>query len=227
MKKRILIIDDEPDMAKIAGDLLTDAGYSVSIFNHPVQGLKEVRANPPDLLLLDIRMPDKDGFEVLRELKADVKTKGVPVVMVSVKSDETDVVIGLEMGADDYIAKPFRKRELTARIKAVLRRQDPLPEDKKISYGPIHVDYGRYVATINKKTVELTPKEFELLGLFLQREGRVLSRATLSESVWGNQFTGTTRTIDVHVDTLRKKLGKYGEWIHGLKGVGYRFDPEG
>jgi DNA-binding response OmpR family regulator len=214
-------------MAKIAADLLADAGYTVNIFNHPIQGLKEVRANPPDLLLLDIRMPDKDGFEVLRELKADAKTKGVPVVMVSIKSDEADVVVGLEMGADDYIAKPFRKRELTARVKAVLRRQDPLPEDKKVSYGPIYLDYGRYVATINKKPLTLTPKEFELLGLFLQREGRVLSRAMLSESVWGNQFTGTTRTIDVHVDTLRKKLGKYGEWIRGLKGVGYRFDPEG
>jgi two-component system alkaline phosphatase synthesis response regulator PhoP len=226
MKVRIYIIDDEPDMAKIGTDLLVGAGYTVNSFTQPVQGLKELRSNPPDLLLLDLRMPEKDGFEVLREMKADVKTKSIPVIMVSVQADEADVVVGLEMGADDYIAKPFRKRELLARVKTVLRRQNSLPDDKKVSYGPIHVDYGRYVATINKKPVDLTPKEFELLGLFLQREGRVLSRAVISEAVWGSQFTGTTRTIDVHVDTLRKKLGKYGDWIHSLKGVGYRFDPD-
>lgn len=226
-RHRILIIDDEPDMVKIAADLLTEAGYTVIDCQHPSKGLKEARANPPDLLILDIRMPDMDGFEVLRQLKADVKTQNVPVIMVSVRSDEADVVVGLEMGAEDYITKPFRKRELTARVKAALRRKEPLSDDKKVAYGPIQVDYGRYVAMINKKQLELTPKELELLGLFLQREGRVLSRAVISESVWGNQFTGTTRTIDVHVDTLRKKLGKYGEWIRSLKGVGYRFDPEG
>jgi DNA-binding response OmpR family regulator len=134
--------------------------------------------------------------------------------------------VGLEIGAEDYIAKPFRKRELLARVKTVLRRQDAPQDEKKVTVGPIHVDYGSYEASVGKKKMELTPKEFELLGFFLQRVGRVLTRPVLSECVWGNQFTGSTRTIDVHVDTLRKKLGKYGEWIRSLKGVGYRFDPD-
>lgn len=226
LKKRLFIIDDEADMIRIATDLLEPEGFLVLSAKHPEQGLKTIRANPPDILLLDVRLPDKDGFEVLREIKADAKTHHVPVIMVSVKADEADVVIGLEFGADDYVAKPFRKRELLARIKAVLRRREAHPNEQKVELGPLHLDYARYVATINKHNIDLTPKEFELLGYLMQRIGRVNTRAAMSEAVWGTEYLASTRTIDVHVDTLRRKLGKLGSWIVGLKGVGYRFDPD-
>lgn len=226
MNKRIAIIDDEPDMVRIATDLLEPEGYVVTSSTHPEEGLKKIRQSQPDLLLLDIRMPDKDGFEVLRELKGDVRTKGFPVVMISVKTDEADVVVGLELGAEDYISKPFRKRELLARVKALLRRTSGVPEPQRLDVGGICVDYGSYTATIGKKQLPLTPKEFELLGHFLKMQGRILTRAAICEAVWGFEFTGTSRTIDVHVDQLRHKLGKHAACIISLKGVGYRFEPE-
>jgi len=224
--KKIFMIDDEPDMLKIATDLLESDGYLVDTALHPDEGLKKLRAHPPDLLLLDVRLPDKDGFQVCKEIKSDAKIRHIPIIMVSVKSDETDVVVGLEMGAEDYITKPFRKRELLARVKTALRRMNGDFDDPVLRSGPLRLDYGRYVATLKKKPLTLTPKEFELLGFFLKREGRVLTRATISENVWSMEYTGSTRTIDVHVDQLRRKLGKYGECIKGLKGVGYRFEAE-
>lgn len=224
MSKRIFVIDDEPDMIKIAADLLESEGFLVSSDTHPISAQKKIIANPPDLILLDIRLPEKDGFQLCKELKSDSKTKHIPIIMISVKAEETDVVVGLEVGADDYISKPFRKRELMARVKAVLRRLEMDPREQRLQCGPITVDYGSYQATINKKVLALTPKEFELLGFFLRREGRVVTRAILSENVWGIEFTGSTRTIDVHVDQVRKKLGKYGSYVRSLKGVGYRFE---
>lgn len=226
MSKRVFIIDDEPDMVKIATDLLEPEGFSVGSCFHPLDGLKKIRANPPDLLLLDVRLPDMDGFQVLKEIKSDSKTRHIPTIMISVKSEESDVVVGLEMGAEDYIVKPFRKRELLARVKTALRRVAAQDEPQRVQAGPILVDFGSYNASANGKDLTLTPKEFELLGFFLRREGRVLTRATLSEQVWGIEWTGSTRTIDVHVDQLRKKLGKYGEWITSLKGIGYRFEAQ-
>lgn len=227
MGRRIVVIDDEPDMVKIATDLLESDGYVVSSFLNPKDGLRKIQENPPDLIILDIRLPEMDGFQVCKTLKADPKTKGVPIIMVSVKSEETDVVVGLELGADDYLTKPLRKRELLARVKSVLRRLDTDPTDQRIECGPITVDYGSYSATINKKPVDLTPKEFELLGFLLKRKGRVVTRAVISENVWGIEFTNSTRTIDVHIDTLRKKLGKFGSCIESLKGIGYRFEVDG
>jgi len=226
VSKRIAIIDDEPDMVRIATDLLEPEGYVVTSSEHPTEGLKKIRSGPPDLILLDVRLPDMDGYQVLKELKNDPRTRAVPVVMVSVKSDESDVVVGLEMGAEDYISKPFRKRELLARVRAILRRLNRVPDAERLQVGNICLDYGRYIATVGKKALALTPKEFELLGFFLKMQGRILTRATISEAVWGIEFTGTSRTIDVHVDQLRRKLGKLGECIKGLKGVGYRFELE-
>jgi len=226
MSKTIFIIDDEPDMLRIACDLLQSDGFVTRTAGHPDEGIKQILSNPPDLILLDIRLPDKDGFQVCKELKSEPKVKHVPIIMVSVKSDETDVVVGLELGAEDYIAKPFRKRELLARVKTVLRRNDIEKESPVVEIEPLKVDYERYTAHSGKKELKLTPKEFQLLGFFMKREGRVVTRPTLSEKVWGTEFTGSTRTIDVHVDQLRKKLGKYGSWIKSLKGVGYRFEKE-
>lgn len=226
MKKRIHILDDEPDMVKIATDLLEPEGFVVTSSTHPKEGLLKIRQNPPDLLLLDLRLPDIDGYQVCRTLRADPKTANIPIIMVSVRSDEVDAVVGLQVGADDYIIKPFRRAEMVARVKAALRRSDNPTPAERLTVGPIALDFGRYAVTIGKKEVAVTPKEFELLGFLLRRVGRVLTRAAISESVWGIEYTGSSRTIDVHIDQLRKKLGKYGEWIVGLKGVGYRFDPE-
>lgn len=224
MNKRIAIIDDEPDMVRIATDLLEPEGYTVTSSHHPNDGLKKIRGGPPDLILLDVRLPDMDGYQVLKELKNDPRTRGVPVMMISVKSDESDVVVGLEMGAEDYLTKPLRRKELLARVKTVLRRLDRAPEPERLQVGEICLDFGSYTASVARKALTLTPKEFELLGFFLRMQGRILTRATISEAVWGIEFTGTTRTIDVHVDQLRRKLGKLGPCIKGLKGVGYRFE---
>jgi len=224
--KTIFIIDDEPDMIKIASDLLESDQYLVRSATHPEQGLKEISNHAPDLLLLDVRLPDKDGFQVLKELKNDPKTKTFPIIMVSVKSDEADVVVGLELGAEDYIIKPFRKRELLARVKTALRRSEFDQNVQIMEIAPLKVDFGKYQAFHGKKELSLTPKEFELLGFFMMREGQVVTRHTLSEKIWGIEFTGSTRTIDVHVDQLRRKLGKLSTWIKGLKGVGYRFEKD-
>ncbi len=226
MAKRILIVDDEPDMVKIATDLLEADGYIVNSYYTPEEALKKIRTAPPDLILLDVRLPGMDGFTVCKHLKSDPQTKNIPIIMISVKSDETDVVVGLEIGADDYLSKPLRKKELLARVKSVLRRMEPDAGVQRVEAGPVVLDYGSYTATMGKKPLTLTPKEFELLGFFLKRKNRVVTRAVLSENVWGIEFTGSTRTIDVHVDQLRKKLGKFGTAIVSLKGIGYRFEAE-
>lgn len=226
MNKRIFIIDDEPDMVKIAVDLLESEGYVVGSQGDAVSGLKKIRANPPDLIILDLRLPDIHGFDVCKEIKADPKICHVPVIMVSVKSEEADVVTGLELGADDYVIKPFRKQELLARVKRIMKRWDPSIGEQKVDTGPLHLDYANHTVTLHKKPLALTPKEFELLGFFMKKPHRVLTRAAISESVWGTEFTGSTRTIDVHVDQLRRKLGKVGAWLEGLKGIGYRFEPD-
>lgn len=225
--KRIFVVDDEPDMIKIATDLLEQEGFVVLSERHPVPALKKIRENPPDLLLLDVRMPELNGFQVLQELKTDIKTKFLPVIVISVNTQETDVVLGLEMGADDYIQKPFRKRELLARVRAVLRRKDLNPEPGSVAIKDLFLDYTKRKVTFKKKPIALTPKEFELLGFLMLREGRVLTRSQISEAVWGHEHTGSTRTIDVHIDQLRKKLGPAGAWVLSLRGIGYRLDSEG
>lgn len=226
MKKRIFILDDEPDMLKLSADLLVADGFIVSTDTSPISALKKIFDNPPNLILLDNRMPEMDGFQVCRELKNDARTKNVPIIMVSVRSEETDVVVGLQLGADDYVSKPLRRHELLARVKNVLRRVQPDDQHQHIEVGPLKLDYGTFNAWCGNDSIDLTPKEFQLLGLFLKRQGRVLTRSSISEIVWGTEFTGSTRTIDVHVDQLRKKLGKYSTCIKSLKGIGYRFEVE-
>lgn len=223
MSLRVFILEDEPDMIRIATDLLQGDGFFVTSAVNPIDALSKIRLNPPDLLILDIRLPDMNGYEVCKQLKADPKTAHIPVIMVSAKVEETDVVVGLEVGAEDYICKPFRSRELLARVRAVLRRQLADLEPKTIVCGPLTLHCGKYTATLFKKEIQLTLKEFDLLGYFMRMEGRVLTRTKLYEGVWGVDFTGSSRTIDVHVDQLRKKLGRHSEWITTLKGIGYRF----
>jgi len=226
LRKKIFVIDDEPDMLKIARDLLESDGYYVDTCDNPLEALKKIHHIPPELILLDIRLPDKDGLEVCKDLKRDPLTQHIPIIMVSVKSDESDVVVGLEVGADDYIVKPFRRRELLARVKRTLKRYELEPEERYLEVGPLKVDFKRYTLYVKSKEVKLTPKEFELLGFLMQRQGQVVTRGTISEKVWGIEYTGSTRTIDVHVDQIRKKLGSHAKYIHSLKGIGYRFEKQ-
>jgi DNA-binding response OmpR family regulator len=203
---------------------LEDEGFNVDAAFSPTIGLKKVRENPPDLLLLDIRLPEMDGFQVCKEIKNDPRLLHIPIIMISIRSEESDVVVGLELGADDYISKPFRKQELIARVKAALRKRTAVTGPKTVKQGPLEVDFGSYVARLNGKTLDLTPKEFELLGFMVQNEGRFVTRAVISQSIWGADLSITSRTVDVHVQKLRKKLGPHGSWISSLRGVGYRFE---
>jgi len=226
LKKRIFVLDDMPDTVRIVSDLLTDGGYLVDSDSSPLSGLKKIQKNPPDLLILDIRMDEMDGLKVCKKIKSDSKTRSVAIIMLSIKAQETDVVVGLELGADDYISKPIREAELLARVKAVLRRKEVEPESEVINVGPLHLDRSTFTAKVGEEKLDLTLKEFELLAYLAQREGRVITRNTLSQNIWGREHMPSSHTIDHHVYELRKKLGPYGKWIEGLKGIGYRFEVE-
>lgn len=224
--KRIFVLDDDPGMVLMATTLLEQMGYAVSSESDSLKGIARVTENVPDLLLLDIRMPEKDGFDVCRELKANAKTKNLPIIMVSTLSGESDVVTGLELGAVDYVCKPFRERELQARVKAALRQKENDLDEEHIQAGPLKINPENFSAFLDGAPLPLRPKEFQLLAFFIKMEGRVLTRSKISNSVWGHEYDPKMRTIDRHVDVLRKKLGKYGVWIKGLRGIGYRFDLE-
>lgn len=221
---RIFLIDDDADLVRIISDLLKDEGYAVSSETHPARGIEKVRENPPDLLLLDIRMKDMSGLEVCKEIKADPRTNGVVVIMLSVKAEESDIILGLELGADDYIAKPIRRGELVARVKTALRRKAAPPEPERMKIGRLEIEPSTFTATVDGRLLALRPKEFELLAFFARREGQVVTRAVLSQEVWGRDHIPASQTIEFHVHQLRKKLGPDGEWIQGLKGIGYRFE---
>lgn len=224
--RRIFILEDDVDMVRIVTDILGPEGYTVLSASQAKVGIQKISAEPPDLLLLDIRLPDSDGFEVCRQLKANPKLKSMPIIIISAKTDEPDVVAGLELGAEDYVKKPFQRGELLARIKAALRRKNTEPEPQIVTLGPLRVDLDNYVATIDGRNLQLAPKEFELLAFFVRREGRVLTRSLISETVWGVSHMPTSRTIDFHVYQIRKKMGDLGRWISFLKGVGYRFETD-
>ena len=223
--KRILVIDDEEAIREMVRDLLESEDFVVSTAKNSTEALEMVKKSPPDLIILDVRFPTIGGIEVCRILKNDEKTKYIPVMMLTVQSSETDKVIGLEVGADDYVIKPFSKRELVARVRALLRRAEMAKERFKkrvLISKPIKMDLNTYEVTVNGKEVKLRPKEFELLKLFLEREGELLERKFLSETVLGYEFFGKARTIDAHIKNLRKKLGRAGKKIETIVGIGYR-----
>lgn len=225
--KKILIIEDEPNIRELVTYNLKQNGYEPFGAEDGVSGIKIISSEKPDLILLDIMLPGKDGFEILKELRLDgLKT---PVIMLTAKSDEIDKVIGLELGADDYISKPFGIRELMARIKAVLRRYDEnFNEEFKapqnvITAGKLEIDFDRYEATYNEKKLLLTYKEFELLGFLAKNRGIVFTRDELLDKVWGINYAGETRTVDVHIRHLRRKMDDDGdECIRTVRGKGYK-----
>ncbi|MFB3895303.1 MAG: response regulator [bacterium] len=230
-KSKILVVDDEKDIVELIRYNLEKEGYRVIAAFDGTQAIKVAELDLPNLIILDLMLPGLGGLEVCRILKQNGKTAGIPILMVTAKSAETDKVVGLELGADDYVTKPFSPRELVARVKAILRRtgtpkSEPAPDLIKI--GSINIDCGKYIVSVKGKPIELTSKEFELLKILIAAKGRALTRDYLLDQVWAIDISSDieTRTVDVHIAQLRKKLGPEGHRIITVKNVGYRFECE-
>lgn len=228
-KQSILVVDDERHILELIQYNLQEAGYDVRTADTGEQALQMVQQRHPDLILLDLMLPGMDGLAVCSALKRDHATASIPVMMLTARGDEIDKVLGLEMGADDYVVKPFSVRELMARVKALLRRTGNQIEensDSVLEEDGIRLDLVTYQAYVDGKRVQLTLKEFELLHMLMQNRGRVLTRDQLLDKVWGYEYFGETRTVDVHIRHLRQKLGAKGARIETARGLGYMFSVE-
>jgi DNA-binding response OmpR family regulator len=220
----ILIVEDESSIASFVALYLKNAGYSVRTVAKGADALDQVSSDPPSLTILDLMLPDIDGIEVCRRIR---KTSDVPILMLTARDEDVDKIIGLEVGADDYMTKPFNPRELVARVKSILRRSAPerrQAESAVIRHGDLTIDAGRREARVGEEEIQLAPKEFDLLWELLDHRGLVLTRDQLLERVWGYTFAGDTRTVDVHVRQLRRKLGDASP-IVTVWGVGYKVSP--
>jgi len=221
---RILVVDDEPDLLELVRLTLHQAGHQVDTAASGRAALDALRRQRPDLLILDLMLPDVSGTELCRRLRADSEYASLPVIMLTAKADEVDRVVGFELGADDYVTKPFSPRELVLRVSALLRRSNATDDPRAVlDHGPLRLDPARHRCWVNGEEVSLTAKEFDLLRGLMTRPGRVLTREVLLEQVWGSDITVTVRTIDTHLKRLREKLGAAGELIETVRGVGYRF----
>jgi len=228
MSTRVLVVEDDPDIAELVARYLEKAGYMTARVSSGRDALDAVRAKAPDLIVLDVMLPHVDGLEVCRLLRANDHTASIPIIMLTARADESERIVGLEMGADDYLAKPFSPNELVARVRALLRRAQRVdaPLVRPLSLGAIIVDPERHIVLLEGREVALTAKEFLLLAYLLQHRGRVLSRDILLEQVWGYRYTGGTRTVDVHVRRLREKLPPLTDALVTVKQFGYKLvDP--
>lgn len=229
MNETILIVEDEKNIIELAQYNLEQAGFRVIKSMRGNDGLEQARKKKPDLILLDLMLPELDGLEICRMLKRDPSTTHIPIIMLTAKSSEADKVVGLELGADDYITKPFSPRELVARVKAVIRRGTEKTVSKVLKSGGLEVDLEKHLVQIKGRPVEqLTSKEYDLLCALVEAKGRVLTRELLLDQVWGydESLKIETRTVDMHIMQLRKKLKQEGDRILTVKNVGYRFDSE-
>jgi DNA-binding response OmpR family regulator len=223
MAVRILIVEDDPDIAQLVAHYLDKAGFTTDHVASGRDALQAIAARPPDLVVLDLMLPQVDGLEVCRSLRSDEKTRAIPIIMVTARAEESERIVGLELGADDYVAKPFSPNELVARVRALLRRTQRSPAPTRtLMYGPIVVDTERHTVSSDGRDVTLTAKEFLLLEYLLQHRGRVLSRDVLLTDVWGYRYTGGTRTVDVHVRRLREKLPLLADALVTVKQFGYK-----
>lgn len=222
-EERILAIEDEADILEVIEYNLDREGYDVMTSKNGEKGLELIRENYPDLVLLDLMLPDLDGLEVCRRIRSDEDIKHIPVIMVTAKDTESEVVLGLGVGADDYVTKPFNPKELVARVKAVLRRRrmEPEGEESTMERGPLTIIPGRHKVLVDGDPLEFTATEFSLLQFLADNPGRVYNREQLIDNVLGTIVT--TRNIDVHIRSIRKKLGEHSELIETVRGVGYRF----
>ena len=225
--QRALIVEDDPDIGQLLVHYLQKAGFEPTLLTSGRDVLVRARRDPFDVILLDLMLPGLDGLQVCRALRADAATAQVPIIMLTAKGEEPDRIVGLELGADDYITKPFSPNEVIARIRALLRRAHrPPASDHRIQYGPLSVDVDRHLVKTDGEEVKLTAKEFLLLQYLMQHRGRVLSRDLLLSDVWGYSYTGGTRTVDVHVRRLREKLPFLTDAIATVKQFGYKLvDP--
>jgi DNA-binding response OmpR family regulator len=222
MSKKILVIEDDPDIIEICRDYLKAAGYTVTTAQDGAKGLATARREKPDLIVLDLMLPEMDGLDVCRNLRRD---GDVPIIMLTARVEETDKLVGLELGADDYITKPFSPRELVARVRVVLRRVTCDPASDMLRVGEVTLDRAHYEVQVPGKTVTLTATEFEILATLMSQPGRIFSRNQLTEAVHGVSFESYERAINSHVNNLRRKL-EPGEYIITIHGVGYKFEGE-
>jgi two-component system phosphate regulon response regulator PhoB len=224
VKAKILVVDDEPDALELIGFNLKSAGFDVLTADDGEAALQLARTHQPDLVLLDLMLPEVDGLEVCKILRRDPATSAVPIIMVTAKAAEMDRVLGLELGADDYVTKPFSPRELVLRVKNLLRRRHAAEaKSDRIAVGDLVIDVPRHQVTVQGKAVELTATEFRLLSVLAQRHGRVQSREQLLRDVWNYESLIDTRTVDTHMRRLREKLGPAARHLDTVRGVGYRF----
>jgi two-component system phosphate regulon response regulator PhoB len=221
--KRVLVVEDEKDVVDLLNlNLRKAGGFVVSSASDGATGLAKARDEKPDFIILDLMLPKMSGLEVCKILKTDAATRQIPVLMLTAKAEEIDRIVGLELGADDYVVKPFSPREIILRIKAILRRGDGKEAEERLTAGAITIDPARHQVSVNGKPVSLTSLEFKLLRTLMQRRGRVQHRDRLLNEVWGYESVIDTRTVDTHVRRLREKLGKAGDIVETVRGFGYR-----
>jgi two-component system alkaline phosphatase synthesis response regulator PhoP len=228
-KERILIVEDEPNIIELVTYNLEKEGWLVSKAQTGEEGWEKIQAEHPDIILLDLMLPGIDGMEICRRTRQNKLTRDIPIIILTAKAEEADRVLGLESGADDYVTKPFSPRELVARIRAVLRRADKSftenADKETLILGPIKMDLRQHKVLVDNQEIDLTPKEFDLLNLLMSHPGRAFSREYLLENLWGYEFFGDTRTVDVHVRRLRQKIEENPAqpyWLETVRGVGYR-----
>lgn len=220
--QRILIVEDELDMADMVGFNLQRAGYEVSKAHDGVEATEAAKRECPDLIVLDIMLPQRDGYAVMKELRRDTRTAAIPVIMLTARSQTLDRIQGLEAGADDYLVKPFSPKELVLRIQAILKRVDAAPGAVDFIYGPFRFDKNLFKFQIDNNPVELTSTEFKLLLFLCERVDKPQDRNTLLRAVWDYADDNQSRTLDTHIKRLRQKISPYGRWIETVRGIGYR-----
>ena len=227
MPKKILVIEDEKDIQELLQIYLKRDAYDVHIAKDGETGLRKASQESYDLILLDLMLPHMDGLEICRNLRSHPQTSDIPIIMITAKAEESDRIVGLEMGADDYVTKPFSPREVLARVKAIFRRlEKPKAGEVRQEYGGIALDPSKHEVSYKGKSHSLTTKEFKLLEYFLANKGRVLSRDILLNEIWGYDYFGTTRTVDVHVAHLRQKFQVLSRSLISIKGLGYKLQEE-
>jgi len=225
--EKILVVDDEEHIQELIKFNLEKSGYKVICADNGIDAIKIAKEQLPQIMLLDLMLPGMDGLDVCKEIRKDINLSNMPIIMITAKSEEIDKIIGLELGADDYITKPFSVRELVARIKAILRRSNLTTLEKTFNVGNLVIDFGKHEVTKGENKIDLTLKEFELLQILIKNKGRVVTRDFLLDKIWGYEYVGETRTVDVHIRHLRQKIeddDKNPVYIQTIRGIGYRFN---
>jgi two-component system alkaline phosphatase synthesis response regulator PhoP len=226
-EEKILVVDDEEHIQELIRFNLEKNGYKVICADNGIDAIKLAKEQLPQLMLLDLMLPGMDGLDVCKEIRKDSNMSNMPIIMITAKGEEIDKIIGLELGADDYITKPFSVRELVARIKAILRRTTVQLVEKTFKVGNLAIDFGKHEVLKSESKVDLTLKEFELLEILIKNKGRVMTRDFLLDKIWGYEYVGETRTVDVHIRHLRQKIeedDKNPSYIQTIRGIGYRFN---